>query len=178
MSSSAGKTLGLVILIILLVLVGYSTLPFIFGPFHFLNHHVFNMNIFNGFRNGGSVFWGLFHFMPMFMLVLWIAVTIWVYRDAEDRRMNGVLWALLVFVGNIIGLLIYLILRNDTAVSITAPSVMICPSCDARVPERYSYCPYCGTRLKKNCPSCENPVQPEWKVCPHCGEILHKTPSA
>jgi len=59
-----------------------------------------------------------FHGLPMFwirgltlllMPLVWIAVTVWAYRDAESRGMNGLLWALLVFLGNVIGLVVYLI---------------------------------------------------------------------
>ncbi|MCD6457287.1 MAG: PLDc N-terminal domain-containing protein [Thermoproteales archaeon] len=53
----------------------------------------------------------LFFYLAMF--ILWIAVVIWVYKDAEKRGENGVLWLLVVLVGGIIGLIVYLILREE-----------------------------------------------------------------
>ncbi len=45
--------------------------------------------------------------------VAWIALCVWVYRDAEKRGMNGVLWLLVVIVGQLLGLILYFILRDD-----------------------------------------------------------------
>ncbi|HDT11927.1 MAG TPA: hypothetical protein ENN58_04235, partial [bacterium] len=73
-------------------------------------------------------------FFSFVLLALWIVVIVWVYRDAERRGMNGILWALLVLIGNLIGLLIYLILRSDSSLpasvgnrpgAVTKP----CPGC-------------------------------------------------
>jgi len=62
-------------------------------------------------------FWGLgFVFCCMIwagMFVITIIIAIWVYRDAESRGENGVIWLLVVLVGGIIGLIIYLIVRSD-----------------------------------------------------------------
>ena len=45
-------------------------------------------------------------------LVIWIAICVYVYRDATARGMeNAVLWLLLVIVGGPIGLIVYLIVR-------------------------------------------------------------------
>lgn len=45
-------------------------------------------------------------------LVFWIWVMVWVYRDAESRQMSGVLWVVIVFLLGIIGLIIYLVVRD------------------------------------------------------------------
>ena len=42
-----------------------------------------------------------------------IAICIWVYRDAESRGMNGVMWLLVVLISGCIGCIIYLIIRKD-----------------------------------------------------------------
>ena len=47
------------------------------------------------------------------LIVFSIAIAIWVYRDANERGMNGVLWVVVLLVGGILGLIIYLIVRND-----------------------------------------------------------------
>jgi len=50
---------------------------------------------------------------PIIYFVIWIAVAIWVYRDAEERGMSGALWLIIVILINIIGLIVYLVVRTD-----------------------------------------------------------------
>jgi predicted amidophosphoribosyltransferase len=109
----------------------------------------------------------------MLLIGLWIWLIVWVYRDAESRGMNGVLWALLVLFGNFIGLLIYLIVRSDALPSST-PRIesRLCPTCEKNIAETYAFCPYCGNKMETTCPECMKPVEPGWKVCPQCGAKL------
>jgi RNA polymerase subunit RPABC4/transcription elongation factor Spt4 len=114
-----------------------------------------------------------FSFLSFVLLIIWIFVIVWVYRDAERRGMNGVLWALLVFIGNLIGLLIYLIVRSDSLPSqTTAPRMQACCSCQKSVGADFAFCPHCGAQMEGVCPSCGKKVEEEWKVCPHCGDKL------
>ena len=46
------------------------------------------------------------------MFVVWIFIGIWVYRDARDRGMDATIWLLIVLLVGIIGLIIYLIVRE------------------------------------------------------------------
>ncbi|MCQ69360.1 hypothetical protein CPD17_11215, partial [Listeria monocytogenes] len=63
---------------------------------------------------------GMIAFLPIFFIFamfLGLAakalLAIWIYKDAEQRGMNAVLWCLLmVFINVIIILVIYLIVRN------------------------------------------------------------------
>ena len=41
-----------------------------------------------------------------------IIIAVWVYRDAEDRGQNGVLWVVGVLLLGIVGLVIWLIARD------------------------------------------------------------------
>jgi len=61
----------------------------------------------------------IFAFLPamvaiavgLVMLIIWLFVCFWVYKDANKRGENGVLWALIVLlVLGIIGLIIYFLL--------------------------------------------------------------------
>ena len=177
MATSTGKTFGLILLIALIALIGFRLTPLVLAPlgifpgaFHWIRT--------SGFEGAGSFLNGFFHFapfslIPWFLMILWIVVIVWVYRDAERRGMNGVLWSLLVFIGNLIGLLIYLIVRSDNlpiiqAVRNTEP----CPDCNRQVDSHFVYCPHCGKRLQAVCPGCEKPVENSWSVCPYCGEKL------
>ena len=105
------------------------------------------------------------------LLIIWIFVIVWVYRDAASRGMHGILWGLLVFIGNIIGLLIYLIVRSDQLPPRKEePETLQCPSCSRSVSQNYSFCPHCGASMKGQvCPDCQEPVEKGWKACPHCG---------
>jgi len=47
------------------------------------------------------------------IFVVSILIAIWVYRDAETRGMNGVLWLIVVLIAGIVGLIIYLVVRSD-----------------------------------------------------------------
>jgi len=47
------------------------------------------------------------------LLAVWIALLVWVYRDASRRGMNGALWVVVVFFLHLIGLVIYLVVRGS-----------------------------------------------------------------
>jgi len=113
--------------------------------------------------------------LSFLFLIIWICVIIWVYRDAVRRGMNGVLWALLVFIGNLVGLLIYLIVRSDSARASPAETPhQSCPKCQKVVSAGFAYCPHCGAPIQNVCPVCGKRVEESWKACPHCGERLKK----
>lgn len=178
MATSAGKTIALILLVVIILLLAWRLTPLCIAP----------LGIFTGtiktLRTGiDNIHFWPYDFrlisLPFFsigLLILWIVVIIWVYRDAERRGMNGLLWALLVLIGNLIGLLIYLIVRTDTVatsgVSQKTQTTQPCPNCQELVGLNFAYCPHCGTKLRGGCPKCGEPVETNWKLCPHCGEKL------
>lgn len=171
-----GKTVLFVLAIIVILLLALRWTAFVlpFGVFPGVFHVV---------RDAGHAVWPFGDYsvlrvfplflLPLFLFLLWVFVIIWVYKDAERRGMVGILWALLVFIGNVIGLLIYLIVRSDSPVR--APSQGSrekCPSCGKDAVAGFTFCPHCGARLKPVCPDCQKPVDKDWKACPHCGTPL------
>lgn len=95
-----------------------------------------------------------------------ILVAVYVYRDANKRGMNALLWMLIALLTpSLLGLIIYLLVRNNH-------SDLKCPNCDAPVEESFVMCPNCRTKLRPTCDACSAPVQTTWKVCPHCGTEL------
>ena len=179
MAASKGKTLILILLVLCILWIFMRATPMLLtplgifgGPVHFFRCWDFPAiegwpGYLHHFRLDG--------FLPLALLVLWIAIVVWVYRDAERRGMNGVLWALLVFIGNLIGLLIYLIIRTDNlSAAAGARMTRTCPGCRNPVETRFAFCPSCGRRFQNVCPGCEKPAKPDWNVCPHCGKKLHE----
>lgn len=187
MRASTGKTFGLIFVIALILIAGLRLTPLVVAP----------LGIFSGisqtFRSSVHGL-GRLGFEPIFggaLVLFWIAVLFWVYRDAERRKMNGVLWALLVFIGNLIGLIIYLIVRNESRpaggtaasayaggrgappvqaysggpgnppVPAAAPSALERPDAPAQAP----CCP-------PSCPKCGKPADAKHAFCPFCGESL------
>ena len=170
MATSTSKTVLLVILLffvafLFLVVTRFSWYALGFPFMNHLEHGGFPFSIFP------------FGFAPLLPLTIlfffWLIVVVWVYRDAEQRGMNGVLWALLVFVGNIVGLLIYLIVRSEN-LPVNTPLITTkpCPSCKKAVQATFDFCPSCGNRMKAVCPSCEKQVLEDWQLCPYCGQKL------
>jgi hypothetical protein len=44
---------------------------------------------------------------------IWIGISYWVYKDANERNMNSpALWGLLTFFAGLIGVVLYLVLRE------------------------------------------------------------------
>jgi len=81
---------------------------------------------------------GTFIFLPIAFFVISIALLVWVARDAKARGMDSaVLWMLLVFFLNVIGLVIYLFSRPQGN---TVP----CPNCGNKRLQASVKCPHCG----------------------------------
>jgi RNA polymerase subunit RPABC4/transcription elongation factor Spt4 len=175
MATSSGKTIGLILLVIVILALAWRITPLIVGPFGFFSGAFHTLRLQGGevFNIGSSLFRFSNSMLSLALLIIWIFVIVWVYRDAERRGMNGVLWGLLVLIGNIIGLLIYLILRSNGIPALKeGATTQACPSCQKEVNSEFVFCPYCAARLQAVCPKCGKPTEENWKVCPHCGKKL------
>lgn len=118
-------------------------------------------------------------------LVVFILVAVWIYRDAESRRMSGGLWVVLLilaslffaFIGGLIVLVIYLIVRAEHPVmyAVTpypgyaqpaypgyAPP-MIPPPAPAPPP------PSVAGSVATTCRNCGAPLGPGMVFCGRCG---------
>lgn len=104
-------------------------------------------------------FAGSFCIIPLIMTVVWIILAVWVYRDAEQRGENAVLWLLIVLVTGIVGLIIWLVIRPQPGgqggsvldgLGLSGGSSQpdrMCPSCGRPIPMDAQVCPYCGKRF-------------------------------
>jgi len=84
-------------------------------------------------------------------LIIVVLIGLWIYRDAESRGENGVLWLLIVFFLNIIGLIIWLLVRppkKELAERKVVEKVLVCPYCRFENPPDIRFCSNCGASLE------------------------------
>ena len=87
-------------------------------------------------------------------LVLAILLAIWIYKDAEKRGKQGILWVILLlvlslvlnFVGLIIVIIIWLVIRPPIGGEKTG---RVCPNCGRGIPEDARSCPYCNKKFEE-----------------------------
>jgi RNA polymerase subunit RPABC4/transcription elongation factor Spt4 len=121
-----------------------------------------------------------------YVVVLWFAVAIWAYRDIKSRTndvTSQAIAALLVLLFNVLGLLLYLVLRPQQTLSenyersLEAEALLheledqrLCPACKRRVEDDYVICPYCRVELRDLCSQCGKALSLSWSACPYCGK--------
>ncbi|MCE5314200.1 MAG: zinc ribbon domain-containing protein [Armatimonadota bacterium] len=105
-----------------------------------------------------------FYIVPFFAATYWIMVAWWVYLDSVWRKMDGMPWAVLTLVTNVIGLVTYLVIRY--------PDPRMCVHCGQSVATDLKYCPFCGLEIEPMCPHCQAPLKSDWRFCPVCSARL------
>lgn len=116
-----------------------------------------------------QIFWTFFIItmiiVGVILFVLYIKLLIWVYQDAQKRNMDEVIWLLIVVFTGLIGLIIYLIIRDpligqkaEQAPKAKVPQpepkaeterdVKYCSACGSPVTEKADFCSLCGEKLK------------------------------
>jgi hypothetical protein len=128
----------------------------------------------------------------LFVAIFWLAVAVWVYKDARRRIEDPWLVAMATLIGLVppfVGALIYLLLRppeyleevRERELEIRAMEERLatrdlhCPVCRAQVEATYLVCPVCTTKLKQACVSCKAPLEALWQVCPYCETAFEPT---
>jgi hypothetical protein len=121
----------------------------------------------------------------LFVVVFWLAVAFWVYKDARRRVEDSVLvWtaAALGVVLPFVGAIVYMLFRppeyledvRERELEIKAMERRLggrdlhCPVCRAEVDSSFLVCPVCTTRLRQACTGCGAPLEALWQVCPFC----------
>jgi Double zinc ribbon len=126
--------------------------------------------------------------------VFWLAIAIWVFKDARRRIADPWLIGLATLIGLVplLGALIYLLLRppeyldevRERELEIRAIEERLagrelhCPVCRARVETTFLVCPVCTTKLKQACVNCKAPLEALWQVCPYCETPIATAPPA
>ena len=119
-----------------------------------------------------------------YLLVLWVAAIVWVYRDIASRTRDAfsqTIAIILVLVFSLPGLIVYLILRPKQTIAeqydrqLEAEALLheiqeqaTCPSCRRRIDDDFVSCPYCRTSLRTPCEKCSKALATTWVICPYC----------
>jgi RNA polymerase subunit RPABC4/transcription elongation factor Spt4 len=128
-----------------------------------------------------------------FGLTVWFSIVVWTFMDIRSRSRDWMVWVfatVLVFLFNVFGLVVYLILRpHETLMQAYERSLEeeallqeieerpVCPNCRHRVEHDFRVCPNCLTKLKDVCLNCDKLVELDWTVCPYC-TVERKLPVA
>ena len=119
------------------------------------------------------------------LVVFWLALGYWTYRDARRRIEEPLFVGLATLVGlfpPFIGPMVYMLFRPPEFIddrrereleiraieSRLAAADIGCPVCHADVDPSFLVCPVCTTKLKQACSKCDAPLEPLWQVCPYC----------
>lgn len=119
-----------------------------------------------------------------YVLVLWVASMLWVYRDAQSRTFDArIQTAAVMLVGlfNVPGFLLYLAIRpQDTLADaynrrLEAEAFLheiereeLCATCRRPVAPAFVACPHCRAQLHEPCVSCGRNLRSGWTLCPYC----------
>lgn len=121
----------------------------------------------------------------LWVVLLWLAIIVWAYRDIRSRTRDPLLQVLAIFLVLMFfvpGLALYLLVRPQETVeeayarSLEEEALLrdigeegACPSCRRFVERDFLVCPFCQTPLKEQCASCERLLSFTWIACPYCG---------
>jgi len=136
------------------------------------------------FFNSGT-WYGIRDILILLVVVFWLSLGFWTYKDARRRLEDSSLIFLSTLVGLVppfVGPFVYMLFRppefledvRERELEIRAIEERIaagelrCPVCHAEVDSSYLVCPVCTTKLKQACTSCGAPLEPIWQVCPYC----------
>jgi hypothetical protein len=138
--------------------------------------------------------WQIVRNLAIFLVaVFWLAIAVWVYKDARRRIDDPWLVAMATLIGLVppfVGALIYLLLRppeyldevRERGLEIRAMEERLatrdlhCPVCRAQVESSFLVCPVCTTKLKQACVNCKAPLEALWQVCPYCETPVESAP--
>lgn len=121
----------------------------------------------------------------VFIVLMWLALGVWVYRDA--RRRNAApgypkIMAVVALLIPFLGALLYIAVRpaetldeqRDRSLETMAlqrQAILACPDCGHPTELAYLACPSCMRKLKEPCAQCNQPIDPRWSICPFCETV-------
>lgn len=126
-------------------------------------------------------------FSIVFLVVLWISLILWTFRDIRRRSRDPLLRILAVILTIILfipGALVYVLLRpgqtleeeyqrnlEEETLLQSLEESPLCPGCSCKVKNDWLVCPTCRTQLSKKCVSCGKILELSWEICPYCETV-------
>ena len=98
--------------------------------------------------------------LALILGVYWIGLALWAYQDANKKRLNPSLWGLLILITNLVGLIVYLIYKQNS---------IACYKCGSLQSRYNSYCSNCGTKTNESCNNCNAIINKNDNYCSKCG---------
>jgi hypothetical protein len=119
-----------------------------------------------------------------YLVVIWLASVLWVYRDIRSRTrdpISHVTGVVIALAFPFIGLPVYFVLRpGDTlveaydrqleqeAILSELHAVSACPNCRRPIQDEFMVCAHCASALREPCSNCSQLLQFSWQHCPYC----------
>ncbi|MFX0071152.1 MAG: zinc-ribbon domain-containing protein [Candidatus Hermodarchaeota archaeon] len=107
---------------------------------------------------------GLMFVIGFLGCVIQIVMAVWTHKDAKKRNMSADLWAIVVLLLGLLGLIIYLIVRDPIAQKEVEPPKAIEPVPQEKTPE--------PQQTKRFCTECGAEIEAGAQFCPHCGNKM------
>lgn len=98
--------------------------------------------------------------LGLILTIYWIGLALWVYKDASIKNLNASLWGLLILITNLVGLIVYLIYKQNN---------LICYKCGALQSKFNAFCSNCGIRINESCNHCRAVIGKGDNYCSRCG---------
>lgn len=129
----------------------------------------------------------VFFFIGLGVVVFWLSVAVWVWKDATSRYKSPVfpiLFALMTIVFSVFGYLAYVVIRpkdtiedkywNEREKEFLMHEIGdydVCPNCHFdQIFVEFLRCPKCGYEIRHKCEECSFALNKHWKHCPSCGK--------
>lgn len=98
-------------------------------------------------RNTISIFQTVMVVIMVFILLIGIAASVYIFVTAPKCGMSRA-WALAPVVGNVFGLIAFIMVRTASKTTAAGNNTVVCPTCNGVHPDGSQFCNICGTKLQ------------------------------
>lgn len=86
-------------------------------------------------------------FVIVLFLLIGIAASVYIFVTAPQCGMSRA-WALAPVVGNVFGLIAFIMVRTASKTTVAGNNTVVCPTCNGVHPDGSQFCNICGTKLQ------------------------------